>query len=163
MNTFIKFSQKTNYLLMNFRLSYFPYKKFIKASLPAKMSITMPPSTFPSLLIQPQTVNCPDVPMNRQMRSGGKEKKKGGGQQLRVIRRCCEKMAVAGCVFDLNRGNFSAITKFIGTALVCPTRSAANAQSSFSFFYYDRARSCLICGRIEKTRKKQQLWRRCTH
>lgn len=24
-------------------------------------------------------------------------------------------MAVAGCVFNLNRGNFSAITKFIGT------------------------------------------------
>lgn len=26
-------------------------------------------------------------------------------------------MAVAGCVFNLNRGNFSPITKFIGTAL----------------------------------------------
>lgn len=148
--------------MVNFRSLYFLYEKFIKTGLLAKMSINMPPSTFPSFLIQLQTVNCSDVPMNRQMGSRGKEKK-GGGRQLRVIRRCCEKMAVAGCVFDLNRGNFSAITKFIGTALVCPTRSAANARSSFSFFYYDRARSCLICGRIEKTRKKQQLRRRCTH
>lgn len=64
----------------------------------------------------------------------------GGGQQLRVIRRCCEKMAVAGCVFDLNRGNFSAITKFIGTAR-SPDTTARPTRDFFITIALDPARS----------------------
>lgn len=91
-----------------------------------------------------------------------------GGRQLRVIRRCCEKMAVARCVFDLNRGNFSAITKFIGTALARPTRPTygqhgAVRHSAPFFLLRSCACFCPVRGRIEKVRKKQPLRRRCTH
>lgn len=46
-------------------------------------------------------------------------------------------MAVAGCVFNLNRGNFSPITKFIGTALAL---RSTHTEDRPRFKHRDRAR-----------------------
>lgn len=47
-------------------------------------------------------------------------------------------MAVAGCVFNLNRGNFSPITKFIGTVVRLRIRAHRDERSRFK--HRDRAR-----------------------
>lgn len=57
-------------------------------------------------------------------------------------------MAVAGCVCDLNRGNFSAITKFIGMAFARPTRRPAR-----TIFLQQ---SCLILPGPRRNRKEAQ-------
>lgn len=46
-------------------------------------------------------------------------------------------MAVAGCVFNLNRGNFSPITKFIGTVVRARIRTHRDRRPRFK--HRDRA------------------------
>lgn len=46
-------------------------------------------------------------------------------------------MAVAGCVFNLNRGNFSPITKFIGTVVRARIRTHRDGRPRFK--HRDRA------------------------
>lgn len=48
-------------------------------------------------------------------------------------------MAVAGCVFNLNRGNFSPITKFIGTVVRARIRTHRDGRPRFK--HRDRARN----------------------
>lgn len=116
-------------------------------------NISLPFATYPTL--DNELLRCSHEQIARWGMRGGESSE--GGERRAAITRNSQVLwenGGRGCVFDLNRGNFSAITKFIGTALARPTRPAAGARFFLYFFFL--LRSCSIQPGPRENRKDAQ-------